>query len=1063
MKKRINVALMLGIGYASEAQFTGVNTTFDSHYYFTNNYERAEGGSGANGGSASYITDRFGAENSAFQNTKESGVVVGENANRAYTGQGFTFSAWIKPTNFTMNPGICTGVGNFYNTYDVRMIVEAANTTAPYDKDFRIFLKNGQLSLEFNTSDGLYTKTLENGNKPTLNEWQQIIVTTQAVVIPNVGLGKKITYYLNGVAQDSATSSSNFNFIFSGKAMEFGATNTMGIENCGNTFQSFQGGLDDFTFLSRGLNPEEVKELYNNERIHANSEISTLIDNHFAYYPLKFTPGNLDRLDIINRNTSISQLVPFTYEDQGIVANRNGVAVGALNQGGINSSASIKFNGHRIADGNKSIKPDSTMTVAFWVKNTGSTWDNTTFIDATNDQNANFKLHVNNTGNVVVTLGNIIHTFPSTSLPLNAWSHFAFSIDGKNKNLKLFINGRFAQVYNTSDKFKIPNNNEGSIFLMTTTMYFTPGFGNGWGGGGNGLVGHMNEIRFIKSALTENEILKLLSPTGKIKQKINIPLTLEYGQILQIPNASYSNLDSTIFTADGFILKNKITGTSTVTISLAETDTYSAYDTTLTITVVKKPVSVFIPFNSYRSVPYGSVAPTFSNVEDLIFNGMLKDDDKALITGTPIWSNLDKTEVGTYDIVYQSGFESPQYTFVDGGTVNEFTITKASLIPIAYDTIVEFGDTFDLVKFAPEIEGSLTYGINQDSFEPILEWLNNGRLLALRKGTFSVNASFIPTSNNYLPYNKNIVVTVNPAPITITVNNQSINYGFNIDTYYDPFNNYGAYTVSGLKNDQSLGGFYHNYITPEVITDYNPSTSPRGTYTLTIDTAKYKMDAEANAEIFYKITQINVGQLTLTGNKYQNIGGLTVCTSCGGGVKDDSEDEARLNKDGDGECVPTFRDRNPNESEFTINEPFSQDIMGENTNLPVLYEIISGPCTVSGNTFTLTGTEGTVTVHIFANGNEEYWNSDIDRVTYACFEVSNSVIINATEETYLYNQTNIYPNPATDFINVSDYSEIFDIQGNKVAEGMDKIDLSNLTTGMYVLRTNTSSIKIIKE
>lgn len=1054
LNKILNFALVLGIWQTAEAQLSGVNTNFDSHYYFSNNYNRAEGGVGSNGGSVSFVTDRFGAGNSAFQNTKESGVVVDANANRAYTDGGFTFAAWINPTNFTMNPGICTGVGTFNNTFDIRMIVEAANTTTPFDKDFRIFLKNGALSYEFNTSDGLYTNTFTKGNKPSLNVWQHIAISTQSVSIPNVGLGKKIIYYLNGVAQDSVTYGSNFNFIFTGKAMEFGATNTMGVANCGNTFQSFQGSLDDFTLLSRGLSNEEVKQVYDAERIPSNLEISSLLNKQFAYYPINYYQGvgGNDFRDYALTGTSIQQIVPTTYAAQASGNNRYNAILSTLTQGTVNASASTNFNGYRIANGNKYIKPDSTLTIALWAKNNGTTWNNTTLIDATNNIAANFKWIVNNSGNMVVYLGSTMHTFTSLNLALNTWTHLAVSIDGKNKNVRLYINGQLANTYSTANKFIIPNNNDGDIFLMTSPMYYQNGY---WQGGGNGFVGNLDEIRFFKTALDAKEVIQIMSPTGKIKPIINVKTNLVYGDYISVANASYSNFDTTVFKADGYLLRTKSSGTSSVTISVAATDSHLSFDTTLTVTIGKKEVSIIIITSNWKTVPYGSPAPSFTK---LTYNGILNDADTLSISGAPQWTNLDKTEVGTYDIVYSGGLSSPLYTFVDGGSINEYTIAKAPTLPAYYDSLVVFGDTFDLVKFAPNIAGEVSYGITQDINDPILKF-ENGKLIALRSGSLDVNTYFNPTSSNYLPYSKYIKITVNPAPIIITVNNQMINYGFNIDNYYDAFNNSGSYTVSGLKNEQTLGGFYHNYITPQVTTNYNPTTSPRGTYTLTIDTAQYKIDAGANVYRFYKIVQINIGELTLTGNKYQNISGLTACKSCGGGIKGDI---ARVSKGGDGECVPTFRDRNPNETSFTINGLISQDIMGENTGLPVVYEIVSGPCTVSGNTFTLTGAEGTVQVHIFANRNADYWDSDKDGATFVCFDVS-STVVNGIDDIELNNPIKVYPNPVKDVLFVNDKAEIFNLLGEKVLEGNHQIDVSNLSNGVYLVKIKNTITKIIKD
>jgi hypothetical protein len=60
-------------------------------------------------------------------------------------------------------------------------------------------------------------------------------------------------------------------------------------------------------------------------------------------------------------------------------------------------------------------------------------------------------------------------------------------------------------------------------------------------------------------------------------------------------------------------------------------------------------------------------------------------------------------------------------------------------------------------------------------------------------------------------------------------------------------------------------------------------------------------------------------------------------------------------------------------------------------------------------------------------------------------------------------QFNVYPNPAHDLISVQSFSQIFDLLGNKVAEGTDKIDISSLIKGVYFVKTAKGFEKIIVE
>jgi hypothetical protein len=56
-----------------------------------------------------------------------------------------------------------------------------------------------------------------------------------------------------------------------------------------------------------------------------------------------------------------------------------------------------------------------------------------------------------------------------------------------------------------------------------------------------------------------------------------------------------------------------------------------------------------------------------------------------------------------------------------------------------------------------------------------------------------------------------------------------------------------------------------------------------------------------------------------------------------------------------------------------------------------------------------------------------------------------------------------YPNPAKDVLHVSGSAEIFDLVGNKVASGTNEINMEDLLSGIYVVKANGRSQKIVKE
>jgi Secretion system C-terminal sorting domain len=61
------------------------------------------------------------------------------------------------------------------------------------------------------------------------------------------------------------------------------------------------------------------------------------------------------------------------------------------------------------------------------------------------------------------------------------------------------------------------------------------------------------------------------------------------------------------------------------------------------------------------------------------------------------------------------------------------------------------------------------------------------------------------------------------------------------------------------------------------------------------------------------------------------------------------------------------------------------------------------------------------------------------------------------------NTLTFYPNPATAQVTVSEFSEVLDLQGNTVAQGNGKLDISGLNNGLYIIKSEKGTSKLIKE
>jgi hypothetical protein len=99
-----------------------------------------------------------------------------------------------------------------------------------------------------------------------------------------------------------------------------------------------------------------------------------------------------------------------------------------------------------------------------------------------------------------------------------------------------------------------------------------------------------------------------------------------------------------------------------------------------------------------------------------------------------------------------------------------------------------------------------------------------------------------------------------------------------------------------------------------------------------------------------------------------------------------------------------------------------------------------------------------------------YFNGDIDDlVIYDVVLTPNEVstifsdVTTSVEKDNANTNSNIFPNPATNLIHFHGYAQLYDLTGNKLMEGTDKLDVSNLNVGIYMLKQNNRVQKFIKE
>ncbi|HTF81683.1 MAG TPA: T9SS type A sorting domain-containing protein, partial [Cytophagales bacterium] len=57
----------------------------------------------------------------------------------------------------------------------------------------------------------------------------------------------------------------------------------------------------------------------------------------------------------------------------------------------------------------------------------------------------------------------------------------------------------------------------------------------------------------------------------------------------------------------------------------------------------------------------------------------------------------------------------------------------------------------------------------------------------------------------------------------------------------------------------------------------------------------------------------------------------------------------------------------------------------------------------------------------------------------------------------------VYPNPCNEVLHVSDDARIFDMAGHLMTQGRSSIDMSALDAGIYMVKTSSGMVKVMKE
>jgi hypothetical protein len=266
---------------------------------------------------------------------------------------------------------------------------------------------------------------------------------------------------------------------------------------------------------------------------------------------------------------------------------------------------------------------------------------------------------------------------------------------------------------------------------------------------------------------------------------------------------------------------------------------------------------------SSASKPYGAPLPALT----ASFNGFVGGDTAASLTQQPILSTTatqsSPVQPGGYAITVSGAVDSNYTITYVGGTL---TITPAVLTVAANNQTKTYGGTVPSLTYtisgfvngdtSSVISGSPTLSTTATSSSPA----GSSPITVDVSGLSAVNYTFAGQSGT---------LTINPAPLNVTANGQSMTYGGTVPTL--------TYSVSGLVNGDTAGSVLSGSLATK-----GSSSSHVGGYSITQGT----LTAGANYSIHFSGATLTItpAPLTITANNASKVYGaalpaLTVSSS----------------------------------------------------------------------------------------------------------------------------------------------------------------------------------------
>ena len=283
-------------------------------------------------------------------------------------------------------------------------------------------------------------------------------------------------------------------------------------------------------------------------------------------------------------------------------------------------------------------------------------------------------------------------------------------------------------------------------------------------------------------------------------------------------------------------------GTHAITATGGTAANYAVTDLSGTLTVTPAPLTVIA---ANQSKVYGGSDPTLSYaVSGTFYNG----DGPSVVSGVSLATATGAAATAGTHAITATGGTAANYAITDqSGTL---TVTPAPLMVTADNQSKIYGGSDPTLTYTPS--GTLYYGDQYSVISGVSLATATGA--AATAGTHAITASG-GTAANYAVTDLSGTLTVAPAPLTVTADNQSRAYGAADPLFtasYGGFQYGQSFASSGLTGAPSL-------------TSNDNSSSPSGNYTITAALGTLSAQNYSVSFVNGTLTVLPAPTFTLTG------------------------------------------------------------------------------------------------------------------------------------------------------------------------------------------------------